>query len=335
MLTGATGFYGQAFINAWRESGLGFDLLALSRSHDELKTIERNSSGAVLMSASLGYFFRGQTLELNPSALIHAAANTQWNVSLQQARTQNFNLSRKVVRKFLSLNSGGRVIFISTALAGEFTTQVSPRYDRYSRKFHNFYEMSKFESEQMVREECANFAILRPPLIAADSSTLWAVKYQGIYLLLKAFSKGLLPIFPCLPQAIPNVVPINSVIQDTLRLLQSRESKDLLEIRATSGVNFMQFTKIFAHVINCRNANIGRPFIAAPRIVSYEQWLRLFRPLIRQSSRHGAAVAGVLEYALPYFFIQSYKESDFRIQEHTFSEKYASSIVNRWATENI
>ena len=100
-------------------------------------------------------------------SVVHAAASTRFDLSLDEARRTNVEGTANVLA--FAREAGARLQHVSTAyVAGERSGVLRVRDADAPRAFHNTYEQSKWEAEARSPATCA------PPSTARASS--WAMR---------------------------------------------------------------------------------------------------------------------------------------------------------------
>ena len=102
---------------------------------------------------------------------------------------------------------------VSTAyVAGNHSGRFAECDLDVGQAFHNSYEQSKFEAEQLVRSHAElPFTILRPSIVVGDRSSGWTSAFNVLYWPLRAFARGLFTAVPAIPSAPVDVVSIDYV----------------------------------------------------------------------------------------------------------------------------
>ena len=217
LLTGATGFVGMELLARYLERS-DRDIVALVRApSDEAATARMDAVLANLFgvrrAASYASRVRAVAAELTASrmglsdlrytelaakvsTIIHSAASVSFSQPLEEAR----EINREGTRKLLEFagqarRDGGleRYAHISTAyVAGTHRGRFCERDLDVRQQFRNSYEQSKFEAEQLVRNQAeVPFTILRPSIIVGDRHSGWTSAFNVLYWPLRAFSRGL------------------------------------------------------------------------------------------------------------------------------------------------
>src|ERR671929_130064 len=123
--------------------------------------------------------------------IIHSAAVTHFGQAEDAIRCANVEGTANVLE--LAARARVPVYHVSTAFV---------RVRSHSTQEPNAYELSKRDGDELVRTSGLPAAILRPSLVIGDSATGQIAHFQGIYLMLGMFLKGLLPVVPAREGAI-------------------------------------------------------------------------------------------------------------------------------------
>ena len=147
--------------------------------------------------------------------VIHTAADWRLKASLEELQktnvqgTQNVLKMAQLVHKDHGLE---RFSHISTAyVAGGRMGAVSEDSLTSEYGFLSDYEKTKFESEIEVRKSEFDISIFRPSMIVGNSSTGYIKTFNTVYIPLKLYLNGQLPIVPVSPSMKINLVPVNYV----------------------------------------------------------------------------------------------------------------------------
>jgi len=243
LLTGATGF-------------VGGELLAryLERSYRRVFTLVRadepGQARARLRAALAGIYsdrerFEGRTVALagdlerpgmglEPRTLdwlaeqvgeiVHAGASVSFSLPLQRAREINLEGTRRLLDFAERCQARGglrRFVHISTAfIAGTYAGEFAESDLDVGQSFHNTYERTKFEAEQLVRERRDRLPIqvFRPSIVVGERPSGWTRSFNVLYAPLKAFARGALPAIPARRSAPVDVVPVDYVADSVFTL---------------------------------------------------------------------------------------------------------------------
>jgi thioester reductase-like protein len=246
LLTGTTGFVGMELLARYLERGERRIVTLVRAASDEAAQARMEAVLANLFGSRAGVH-RGRVeafaadltapgLGLEPgirerlacrvSTIVHSAASVSFTLPLEQAREINVEGTRRVLEfAELARACGGlrRYGHISTAyVAGNHAGSFAERDLELGQAFHNSYERSKFESEQLVRSHGElPSTILRPSIVVGDSKSGWTAAFNVLYWPLRAFARGLFTAVPAIPSAPVDVVPVDYVADAIHSLCES------------------------------------------------------------------------------------------------------------------
>lgn len=124
------------------------------------------------------------------TSVIHAAANTSFESSPQQEPVRTNVEGTRALLGAADAAGIRHVMFISTAyVCGTQTGCIREKLDASRPTFHNAYEASKWEAEQLVRQWSGAgrvSTILRPGILFGDQVTGRITNFGGIYLIARA-----------------------------------------------------------------------------------------------------------------------------------------------------
>jgi long-chain acyl-CoA synthetase len=159
---------------------------------------------------------RAEELARRVSTIVHSAASVSFTLPLPEARDINVEGTKRMLDfAELACARGGldRYGHVSTAyVAGTHAGRFAECDLDLGQRFHNSYEQSKFEAEQLVRaREGLPFTILRPSIVVGDRRSGWTAAFNVLYWPLRAFARGLFTAVPAIPSAPVDVVSIDYV----------------------------------------------------------------------------------------------------------------------------
>jgi thioester reductase-like protein len=236
LLTGATGFVGMELLHRYLEQS-DRRIVALIRAQDDaaararLDAVLTNLFGrradrhagrveavaAELTAPGLGLApERCERLAAEVETIVHSAASVAFTLPLDEARAINLEGTRRMLAfAELAMERGGlqRYGHVSTAyIAGTHQGSFCERDLDRGQHFHNSYEQSKFEAEQLVRSRTElPFTIMRPSIVVGDRRSGWTAAFNVLYWPLRAFARGLFEAVPAVPSAPVDVVSIDYV----------------------------------------------------------------------------------------------------------------------------
>ena len=147
--------------------------------------------------------------------IVHSAASVSFTLELEEARSINLEGTRRMLELAeLADRRGGLGCYahVSTAfVAGTHRGRFAEADQDVGQEFHNSYERSKFEAEQLVRSRDLLFTILRPSIVVGDRNNGWTAAFNVLYWPLRAFARGLFTAVPAIPSAPVDVVSIDYV----------------------------------------------------------------------------------------------------------------------------
>jgi thioester reductase-like protein len=248
LLSGATGFVGMELLARYLER-TGRHVIALVRAADD-RAAQRRVDGVVenlfgrgarrfdgrvsavaaeLTAPGLGLSpRRREQIAQRVTTIVHSAASVSFDQPLAEARAINVQGTRAMLDLAeLASARGGleRYAHISTAyVAGTHRGRFCERDLDLGQGFHNSYEQSKFEAEQLVRSRPRlRYTILRPSIVVGDRRSGWTAAFNVLYWPLRAFARGLFEAVPAIESAPVDVVSIDYVADAICALLDGEE----------------------------------------------------------------------------------------------------------------
>ncbi|HTO07038.1 MAG TPA: SDR family oxidoreductase [Myxococcota bacterium] len=219
-------------------------------------------------------------------AVVHAAASTRFDLDLADARAINVTGTRHVLA--FAREAGARLHHVSTAYV------VGDRQGG----FHNAYEQSKLESEELVRAAARDLhtTVYRPSIIVGDSQSGRTPHFRVLYDPFKWVIYGKTSLLPCRPEVRIDVVPVDWVCDALLALGERSTGSGATYLLAAGAARSLSIGEILARsepIVNGWLAAHGQPTVPVPRIVSPDA----ATPELAQLFAAGAAV---MRTHLPY-----------------------------------
>ncbi|MFI5317410.1 MAG: SDR family oxidoreductase [Myxococcota bacterium] len=292
LLTGATGLVGGELLPRLLAAAPDATLHCLVRARDAAE-LERRASGLLACAAAapngaartrvLAGDMRAPDLGLGAAAraalcrevrsVVHAAASTRFDLELEDARRINVAGARNALA--FALDAGAHLHHVSTAYvcgdrAGLFGVRDS---DARPAAFHNGYEASKWEAEEVVRAAARDLhaTVYRPSIIVGDSRTGRTPHFRVLYDPFKWVIYGKTSLLPCRPEVRIDVVPVDYVC-DALVALGGRPDAVGATYSLSAGPGrALAIAEILGRaepIVNGWLAARGLPTVAVPRIVS-------------------------------------------------------------------
>jgi thioester reductase-like protein len=160
------------------------------------------------------------------TTIVHSAASVSFSLPLAEAREINVAGTRRILELAeLAHTRGGLECYghVSTAyVAGNHAGRFCERDLDLGQSFHNSYEQSKFEAEQLVRRAGLPSKILRPSIVVGDRHSGWTSAFNVLYWPLRALSRGLFSVVPAVPTAPVDVVSVDYVADAIYALCEQR-----------------------------------------------------------------------------------------------------------------
>lgn len=149
---------------------------------------------------------------------IHSAANVRMNLSLDEARRSAVHATREVVSMARQSPNFRKLDFVSTVgVGGRMDAPLPERWIDEPREFHNTYEASKAEAEEILRAEAEQglaLTVHRPSMVVGDSRSGAVIHFQIFYFLCEFLSgKKTLGIYPSLRDGTLDIIPNDYVAQ--------------------------------------------------------------------------------------------------------------------------
>jgi thioester reductase-like protein len=315
LLTGATGFVGMELLARYLERGERHVVtLVRADSHDaaqaRVNAVLENLFGtegpdyrsrvhavaADMTAPDLG-LTEAERMRLaeRVTKIVHSAASVSFSLPLDEARAINLEGTRRMLELAeLARAHGGLECYahISTAfVAGDHPGPFAECDADVGQTFHNSYEQSKFEAEQLVRShDGLPYTILRPSIVVGDRNNGWTSAFNVLYWPLRAFARGLFTAVPAIASAPVDVVSIDYVADAAYELCETNCGN-----RATYHLTAGKDASTIAELAGLASRYFRRP---VPRVVSPAE----FATMTLGAAERKALEAGS-EY-FPYFCME-------------------------------
>lgn len=150
------------------------------------------------------------------SHIIHCAGKVRMNLPLEDARSAAVASARNVVALARACPRLEKIEFVSTVgVGGRMSGTVPESWIDTPRTFHNTYEQSKAEAEDLIRAEVERglpLTVHRPSMVVGEASSGKVIHFQIFYYLCEFLSGGRTRGFtPALGEARLDIIPADYV----------------------------------------------------------------------------------------------------------------------------
>lgn len=208
--------------------------------------------------------------------VLHCAATVSFDHSLEDARHINVGGTRHVLDICRQLSDLVRLDAVSTCyVAGRRRDLVTEPELTHRCGFHNTYEQTKYESEELLRAAKATLpiAVHRPSIVVGDSRTGRTGSWKVLYWPLKVLARGWLPAVPYDPAGRLDIVPVDFVASAILALSRNPDTiGQTFHLAAGPGRD-----TTFGELADYLSGRLGR---RQPIRVSPLWWRRVVRPTL-------------------------------------------------------
>jgi len=215
LLTGATGMVGQALASLLARRRDVAAVFALVHGSDYPSPPEKviPVSGDVTASRNLGMEEDACREVLDRTTLVvHAAADTRFSNSLDEARSANLDGTKNV----LALSSRcprlkGFVALSTVHVAGRRIGTIREDELHHNAGFVNSYEQSKYETELLLREHMGRLpiSVLRLSTVLGSSTSGEVHRLGAIHHALRLYYNSLAPMIPGTPESAVDLISID------------------------------------------------------------------------------------------------------------------------------
>ncbi|MGZ4268096.1 MAG: SDR family oxidoreductase [Solirubrobacteraceae bacterium] len=225
LLTGATGFVGAVVLD--RLLRAGHEVVCLVRAGSDADADARlravlaragapagaraRAVAGDLTAPGLGLGARRAALAAEIGTVVHGAASVAFDLSLDDSRAINVAGTRRVLELAAEAPGLERVVHVSTAYVAGARRGTVAEDDPGHGPFRNPYERSKREAEDLVRASGMPATVLRPSIIAGERETGWTASFNVLYVPVRAFAAGALPVLPARRPSPVDVVSVDYV----------------------------------------------------------------------------------------------------------------------------
>ena len=242
---------------------------------------------------------RREQIACEVTDVVHAAASVSFSLPLEQSRQINVEGTRRVLDfAHLSRQRGGlrRLAYVSTAYVAGAHHGVFTEDDlEVGQTFRNPYERSKFEAERLVRRERRHLPtqIFRPSIVVGEAATGWTQAFNVLYVPLRAFVEGKLPVLPARPTSPVDIVPVDYVADAIVELADRHGGEGTYHL-----VSGRRATNV-KELVELASEHMDR---SAPLVLPPSLYRRILHPVLKRRAppRRRRALER-LETFFPYF----------------------------------
>ena len=167
----------------------------------------------------------------NVTHIIHTAADLRLNAPLIELKKTNVTGTSNILQLAYLIQDNHelkRFSHISTAyVAGAREGVISEDSLTNEYDFLSNYELSKFESELLVKNSDLPVTIFRPGMIVGDSKTGYIKTFNTLYVPLRLYLTGKQRILPINSGNKINLVPIDYIVDAVIELTFKKEAENL------------------------------------------------------------------------------------------------------------
>jgi thioester reductase-like protein len=205
-------------------------------------------------------------------SVVHAAASTRFDLELEDARRINVAGTEHALA--FAREAGAHLHYVSTAyVVGDRGGVLGVRDGDAPGAFHNSYEASKWQAEQLARAASHSLpvTVYRPSIIVGDARTGRTPHFRVLYEPFKWVIYGKTSVLPCRPDVRLDVVPVDYVADAIVCLgAQAEASGSVYQLSAgpDRSLSIAQLLALSEPIVNGWLRARQQPAVAVPRIVS-------------------------------------------------------------------
>src|SRR5580658_3888227 len=213
LVTGATGMIGQALVPRLVHRNDVRAIFALTHTSEYMGSSSKVTPvrGDVTTSPDLGIApeFSREILD-RTNVIVHAAANTRFSASLDEARIVNLEGTQNLLAFASRCPRLKALAALSTVhVAGKRTGTICEEDLEHTSGFVNSYEHSKYEAELVLRESMSGLPISVLRLSTVLGSTTGEVRRMAaIHHALRLYYNSLAPMIPGKPDSLVDLIAV-------------------------------------------------------------------------------------------------------------------------------
>lgn len=244
------------------------------------------------------------------SGIVHCAADTRFDLTLEEARAANVNGTAHLLALARGCRKLERFIHLSTVYAaGRMSGRIPETPLAPPAEFSSSYQQTKFEAEQLVvaamRELPA--AIVRLSSIIGNSATGRVRQFNHVHQLLKLFPRNhLLPVVPAEPDVPVDLIP-SDWTADALAWIVDRGFAPGRVFHLCAGplgsFTVREMIDLTRELYESHPKASRWTPIRAPRLVSLAEWEQFAAQSLRGGHKLLTELIRLLGYFLPHLAI--------------------------------
>ncbi len=215
LVTGATGMIGQELVPllARRKDVEAVFVLTHASEYSGSPCKVTSVRGDVTAGPDLGMALESSRRILErTTVIVHAAANTRFSASLEEARAVNLDGTKNLLAFASHCPRLEALAALSTVhVAGKRTGTIFEGELDHTAGFVNSYEQSKYETEQLLREHMSvlPISILRLSTVLGNSTTGEVARMAAIHQALRLYYNSLAPMIPGKPESLVDLIAVD------------------------------------------------------------------------------------------------------------------------------
>ncbi len=300
LVTGATGLVGYEVCEQLRAAG-----------HEVVGVSRRRSAGEGVLAWDMAAEPPPRSLLRSWDAIVHAAADTRWTMSAEEASNANVATVGALAPLVAPRT---HVVHVSTAFATGLRGSVE---SAELEDFRNTYEWSKAHAERLARESFARLTIVRPPLIVGRRADGRAARFTGMYTILRGIAASMVPVVVGSEEAWFDVIPVDELAALIASSLARPGEGEVLTIAAGDRApRVEEAVGLMTAGLNDWRVERGCEPFELPRLVSEDSWNRFFLPFVRSElSPRQLRILDLLSNFQPYMVLEQPLEPTHRVDD--------------------
>ncbi len=287
LLTGATGLVGSELEPLLAAARPERRIVRLSRPEFDLARPDLGIDDARL-----------RELEAGVTEIVHCAADTRFQLPLQEARIVNRDGTRRLLDLARRCRRLEKFVHVSTVyVVGRAAGRFREAPLRHGAGFCNTYQQSKYEAEQLVLEARREIpaAIVRLSSIIGDSRTGRVRQFNHVHQLLRLLPRNILPVAPGDPAARIDLIPSDWAARALAFLID--------HAFVAGGVYHLcagpEGSLTLGQMLDCTLEALPGP-VKLPRLVSLREYEQYVEKAVRAGDRLLNELLRVLGFFLPH-----------------------------------